>query len=288
MSLNQRLVTDLIFKAGNPAPFGPILPGETRTVPHGLHESVLGPVAPTIVFPDCITPLVVTAADKFTITIFNPDLVSSHEVFFRCERKHTIEETPGLLVDMLWQGDCGFGVTGPTGPTGPTGTTGSTGPGITGPTGSTGPGGPSGGPTGATGATSTVTGPTGPTGNTGPTGSTGPTGATGPTGPGTGILAFQSMATPAAADFLAAWSGSATLAGALVTTAPGGVTAAVFTVRKNGVNTALVVTISGAATTGSDLVNSVSVSPGDTITVQFTKIGLPVATGKLTMSMELV
>jgi hypothetical protein len=102
----QRLVTDLIFKAGNAAPFDPILPGETRVVPHGLHETLLGPVPPTIVFPGCNTPLQVIAADDTTVTIFNPTDFEL-EVFFRCERKHTIEESPSLLVDMLWGGECG-------------------------------------------------------------------------------------------------------------------------------------------------------------------------------------
>jgi len=123
MGLNQRLVTDLVFKISNPPPLlsptvnaidsasdiptillGPIPPGATVIVQHGLHEGLLGPTAPTIVFPDRISPLVVTAANKLTVTIFNPDLFNAQEVIFRAERKHTLEETPGLLVDMLWQG----------------------------------------------------------------------------------------------------------------------------------------------------------------------------------------
>jgi hypothetical protein len=123
MGLNQRLVTDLIFKAGNPAPLlspnineiesvsdipsiqlGSIPPGATVIAQHGLYQSLLGPAEPTIVFPDRASPLRVIAADKFTVTIFNPDLANAQDAFFRCERKHTIEEDPDLLVKMLWNG----------------------------------------------------------------------------------------------------------------------------------------------------------------------------------------
>jgi hypothetical protein len=44
-----------------------------------------------------------------------------------------------------------------------------------------------------------------------------------------------------------------------------------FTIRKNGVNTALSVTITGAATTGSDLVDTVSVAQFDLISIEQTQ-----------------
>lgn len=53
----------------------------------------------------------------------------------------------------------------------------------------------------------------------------------------------------------------------ILTTAPGGILTNVFTVRVNGVATSIVVTVTGAATTGSDLVHSASVSPGDRVSV---------------------
>jgi hypothetical protein len=124
-----------------------------------------------------------------------------------------------------------------------------------------------------------------------------------------GILAFQSNNSPAGNDFLSAWSGSAqgtegvqakiivpgptgtdrTIknARAVVTSAPGGVTAHNFTVRKNGVNTTLIVIITDATTSGSDVVNSFTALPGDTITVQYTKTGSPAAAGATMIAMEL-
>ena len=69
-------------------------------------------------------------------------------------------------------------------------------------------------------------------------------------------------------------------------TAPGGATADVFTVRINGVNTAIVVTIAGAATTGSDTVHTATVNPGDKVTVQGTKTGAPAGAGGLVFSVE--
>jgi hypothetical protein len=74
---------------------------------------------------------------------------------------------------------------------------------------------------------------------------------------------------------------------AFVNTAPGGADADVFTVRVNGVNTGIVVTIAGAATTGSDTVNTAIVNPGDTVTVQGTKTGAPAGAGGAVFSVEL-
>lgn len=199
-------------------------------------------------------------------------------------------------------------------PSGSTGATGSTGP-----SGSTGPIGPT-GPTGSTGASSTVTGPTGTDGPTGTTGAasvmTGPTGAassvTGPTGPAStspAILQWVSNSSFAADQFIRSWSAQApsgteneftkilipgnaatrTLknARAIVGTAPGAGTSDIFTVRVNGVATAIVVTITDDVTTGSDTTNTATVSPGDTVTVQGTKAGAPAGATSVLFSLEL-
>ena len=59
--------------------------------------------------------------------------------------------------------------------------------------------------------------------------------------------------------------------------APGGATTRTFTLRLNGANTALTVTITGAATTGTDAVNTVSVVQFDRIALLHTRTGAPVA-----------
>lgn len=62
-------------------------------------------------------------------------------------------------------------------------------------------------------------------------------------------------------------------------TAPGAGTTRNFTIRINGANSSVVVVISDTATSGSDLVNSVSVSAGDTITIGSTNpTGSPATT----------
>ncbi len=122
----QRLIADLEFLPGK---LGPLAPGETRTVPHGLHEAIGGsprPVKPTSVLPDCATPIIVTAADELTITVNNPT-TSALATTFRVERVHTIHENPRFADDnvpveppftmLLWQGNCGDGQ-GPPGPPG--------------------------------------------------------------------------------------------------------------------------------------------------------------------------
>lgn len=68
-------------------------------------------------------------------------------------------------------------------------------------------------------------------------------------------------------------------------TAPGVGTSYIFVLRVNGVDKALTVTISGAATTGSDLVNSVTVAPGDLITWKRTRTGIP-ADGDTLLTVE--
>src|SRR3990167_6321017 len=60
-------------------------------------------------------------------------------------------------------------------------------------------------------------------------------------------------------------------------TAPGAVTTRTFTLRKNGSNQSLTVTISGTDTTGSDLSNSFTVVAGDRLTISSTVTGTPAA-----------
>jgi len=67
--------------------------------------------------------------------------------------------------------------------------------------------------------------------------------------------------------------------------APGGVVSRTFTVRKNGVATALAVTITGAATTGSDTTDVIAYAAGDLISLVNTQSAPPVnATGIATVS----
>jgi hypothetical protein len=261
VSLTQRLVTDLVFQAGNPAPvlsplinpsgplgppaLGPIPAGATVIVEHGLHEIRLGPVTPSAVFPDCASSLIVTAADDLTVTIHNPDLVNAQEVLFRAERKHTIEETPELLVPMLWQGICSVDGQGPPGPPGPPGPE-------------------------------------------------GPPGPPGPSGESIGLLFWGNDTITAAADmrYLSPGSdGTASLtnveqiplprAGTLRrlfarhNSAGGNGNSVVYTVLVNGVATVLTVTLAtGAIGQASDLVNTVAVAQGDRISLRASKAGV--------------
>ena len=59
--------------------------------------------------------------------------------------------------------------------------------------------------------------------------------------------------------------------------APSGTKSYTFTVRKNGADTSLTATITGAATSGSNVVNSVSYSSGDTISVKASPTSAPTA-----------
>jgi hypothetical protein len=60
-----------------------------------------------------------------------------------------------------------------------------------------------------------------------------------------------------------------------LTAAPGGTTSRTFTLRLNGANTALSVTITGAATTGSNTVDTVSVTQFDRIALLHTRSAPP-------------
>jgi hypothetical protein len=76
-----------------------------------------------------------------------------------------------------------------------------------------------------------------------------------------------------------------------VTTAPGITPGLRFRLRKNGVDTAITFDIDGGALVGSDLVNSVTVSPGDYLTVRLirdpTNIGGSANPGNMNFSVEL-
>lgn len=60
-----------------------------------------------------------------------------------------------------------------------------------------------------------------------------------------------------------------------VSAAPGTAKSWTFTLVKNNVDTAIVVTISGSATTGRDTTNAVAVSPGDVLRLRATPSGTP-------------
>jgi len=72
-----------------------------------------------------------------------------------------------------------------------------------------------------------------------------------------------------------------------LTAAPGGVETRTFTVRKNGTNQTLAVTITGAATTGSDFADTVAFSQFDELSVIHTRSTSPVASAA-TVSLQLV
>jgi len=62
-------------------------------------------------------------------------------------------------------------------------------------------------------------------------------------------------------------------------TAPGGAASRTYVVRKNGVDTALSVVITGSETTGRDVTNSVTVAPGDLLSMSTTPAGSPSSSG---------
>jgi hypothetical protein len=63
-----------------------------------------------------------------------------------------------------------------------------------------------------------------------------------------------------------------------LTTAPGSGKSWTFKVRKNGADTGISITISDAATTGSDTSNTLSYAPGDRLSISATPSGTPTAT----------
>jgi len=119
---------------------------------------------------------------------------------------------------------------------------------------------------------------------------TGPNGPQGPSGTilnyvdrnpndGSFLRAVGSTTIENRASFVSPGSYALSTVYVWVSIAPGVGDSRVFTFRLNGVNTALSVTISGASTTGTDLVNSVAVTPGDLISLLHTEIGNPNNTG---------
>ncbi len=146
---------------------------------------------------------------------------------------------------------------------------------------------------GDTGATGPM-GPAGPKGPMGPTGATGAMGPQGPPGPAgangtSGSAIGGNYANTGTNNFLIPWgsttnateananvplpSGKASKLVVSLTVAPGAGQSATVTIRKNGVNTALTCTVSGTATTCSDLVNSVTFSNGDLLSVLYAEAG---------------
>ena len=82
-------------------------------------------------------------------------------------------------------------------------------------------------------------------------------------------------ATEADVQIIVPFTGAITNLRAFLGTAPGTGDARVFTLRVNGADTADVVTISGANTTGVDSAHSVSVTAGDRVTIKSTVTGTP-------------
>jgi hypothetical protein len=181
---------------------------------------------------------------------------------------------------------------------GPAGPAGHTGPGAIGQRGQTGP----------TGRSFTGhTGQTGPTGGsfTGPIGSTGPTGPVGPVGPigntssmiggmaridNTGDNTNNRYFGVFVASNTSDSSVTATQSNATtyipfnctmsnfyvyLTTSPGEGKNYTFTVQKNGINQGLTVTITDTATSAADLINSVTFSSGDILTITSVPVGTP-------------
>lgn len=72
-----------------------------------------------------------------------------------------------------------------------------------------------------------------------------------------------------------------------VAVAPGGITSWTVTVRKNGVDTALKVTISGASVAAQDSADAITLAAGDLIDYSVTTSGVPAASGNVRISMDL-
>ena len=158
------------------------------------------------------------------------------------------------------------------------GDTGATGPaGVQGPMGEQGPPGPP-GPAGPEG-------PVGPQGPAGPQGPQGPKGADGTSGSVIGGN-YQNIGNN---TFLMPWdattsttennvnvplpSGTASKLVVSLTSAPGAGRSATITIRKNGGNTTLTCTVSDAATTCTNAVDSVAFSDGDLLSILYTEAG---------------
>jgi Collagen triple helix repeat (20 copies) len=180
----------------------------------------------------------------------------------------------------------GLGPPGPAGPFGPAGSIGQNG--AAGATGATGPAGPQGptGPQGATGSTGSQ-GPTGPSGATGTAGATGATGASGgapviggSTGAGTTLCnnCFMGMFEQGASTTESQFQQNVPAAGTVnnfyvrADGAAGG-TSIVYTVRKNGADTAVTCTMTSVQSACSDSTHSVTFAAGDLISIGTAKSG---------------
>lgn len=136
----------------------------------------------------------------------------------------------------------------------------------------------------------------GVTGATGSTGSTGSQGSTGPRGDRNMSIFYNSGGSLANNRYIRYESQNNTefqsqilmgVTGTLrnlniqLQSAPGVGATRTFTIRKNGINTTLNVSITGAATTGSDNIDTVSVIPFDLISLLHTTTGSPASAGAI-------
>lgn len=177
----------------------------------------------------------------------------------------------------------GGGPPGPPGPAGPPGPIGPPGPaGPPGPPGDPGPPGPPGDP-----------GPPGPPGIPGPPGPMGPPGPVGPPGPaGAGAILFwgntdispttttrflapgydTGLAPTTVRDLLCPRAGTLRNLFIRHNTNNGNGNSVVYTVMKNGIATAIAVSLAtGAIGDGSDIANTVAIAQGDRISIRITK-----------------
>lgn len=76
--------------------------GASLTVAHGLLSGGVS-VAPTLVFPDRATPIIVSMVTATTITFTNTGL-SAETAKFRCERGWQPEVDAATVPNMFWQG----------------------------------------------------------------------------------------------------------------------------------------------------------------------------------------
>lgn len=91
---------------------GPLAPGASVTLAHNLASNDVN-VAPTLVFPDRATPIVVTATTTTTVT-FNNAGTGVESANFRCERGWQPEVDAFTVTPLRWQGGTvgGAGVVG--------------------------------------------------------------------------------------------------------------------------------------------------------------------------------
>jgi hypothetical protein len=81
---------------------GTLAPGDFAVITHGL-RSLNQPVVPKLVQPDRASPIIVTAADEFTVT-FQNNGTDPEFAYFRFERGLSYEVDAETLVESYWQG----------------------------------------------------------------------------------------------------------------------------------------------------------------------------------------